>query len=108
MAPYGKNLLRPCPIIDHPSVMKTAVARNNAYPTHEGAEELFTELHPGLIEYSAEVGRVLDPVWEKETWTHTWLESDPDYQRRLTREGDADELPDEAGALEADQVGACS
>jgi MoaA/NifB/PqqE/SkfB family radical SAM enzyme len=108
MAPYGKNLLRPCPIIDHPSVLKTAVERNNAYPTHEGAEDLFTELHPGLNEYAAQVAEILDPVWEKETWIHQWLLSDPDYQRRLSRAGDADELPEEAGALVVDEVGACS
>jgi len=108
MAPYGKNLLRPCPIIDHPSVLMTAVERNDAHPTHEGAEELFTRLHPGLNEYAARVGEVLDPVWQKETWIHSWLQSDPDYQRRLARGGDADELENEAPAKVAEEVGATS
>jgi MoaA/NifB/PqqE/SkfB family radical SAM enzyme len=106
MAPYGKNLLRPCPIIDHPSVLMTAVERNHAYPTHEGAETLFTDLHPGLNDYAAAVGEILDPIWEQQTWIHRWLESDPDYQRRLSRGGDADELPDEAPAEVAQEVGA--
>ena len=83
MEPFGKNLLRPCPIIDHPAVMKKAVERNGAYPTHEGAESLFNELQPGLHEYAARCARQLDPVWENEMpGSHTWLASDPDYQRR--------------------------
>ena len=59
---------------------------------------LFHELQAGLHDYAAEVREALNPVWENETWVHTWLASDPDYQRRLALAGDADELADEAGA----------
>jgi MoaA/NifB/PqqE/SkfB family radical SAM enzyme len=106
MAPYGKNILLPCPIIDHPSVMRKAVERNGAYATHEGAMSLFHELRPGLQAYSGEVRKALKPVWENETaWAHTWLASDPDYQRRLRQTGDADTLPEEAGDKMGDEVG---
>ena len=107
MAPYGKNVLLPCPIIDHPSVMRKAVERNGAYATHEGAMSLFHELRPGLQEYSAKVREALNPVWENETeWAHKWLASDPDYQRRLGCKADADVLPEEAGDHAAETVGA--
>jgi MoaA/NifB/PqqE/SkfB family radical SAM enzyme len=98
MQPFGKNLLRPCPIIDHPAVLKRAVERNGAHATHEGAESLINELQPGLHAYSAAVRDVLTPVWQNEMpWAHTWLEADPEYQRRKARGGDASQLPDEAG-----------
>jgi len=99
MQPFGRNLLRPCPLIDHPAVIKAAVERNNARPTHEGAESLLNELQPGLRAYAQAVAEKLDPIWENDMpWVHAWLESDIEYQRRLARGGDADELPDEAGA----------
>lgn len=107
MQPFGKNLLRPCPLIDHPAVMKKAVERNNAYPTHEGAESLFNELQPGLHKYARAVRDTLNPVWQNEMpWVHTWLEPDPEYKRRLSRGGDADDLADEAGEQMAEEVGA--
>jgi len=108
MAPYGKNILLPCPIIDHPSVLRKAVERSGAHPTHDGAESLFSELRPGLQEYSAKVRERLNPVWENDVpWAHTWLASDPDYQRRLGRDGDADTLADEAADQAVEEVGIC-
>jgi MoaA/NifB/PqqE/SkfB family radical SAM enzyme len=89
MQPFGKNLLRPCPIIDHPAVMKRAVERNGAYATHEGAESLLNELQPGLHEYAAGVREVLNPIWQNEmAWAHAWLEptgvsASPGAGRRL-------------------------
>lgn len=109
MQPFGKNLLRPCPIIDHPAVMKRAVERNNAYPTHEGAESLLHELQPGLHAYAAAVREKLNPIWQSEMkWVDAYLESDPEYQRRLSRPGDADDLAEEAGEPVAEEVGARS
>lgn len=98
MQPFGKNLLRPCPLIDHPGVMKRAVERNNAYATHEGAESIITDLQPGLHAYAAGVKAKLNPIWENEMpWTRAWLEADAEYQRRAKRAGDASELAEEAG-----------
>ena len=105
MQPFGKNLLRPCPIIDHPAVMKKAVERNGAYATHEGAESLINELQPGLHAYATAVRDKLNPIWQNEMpWAHQWLEADPEYQRRKQRGRDADGLADEAGEEIADEV----
>jgi MoaA/NifB/PqqE/SkfB family radical SAM enzyme len=106
MAPFGKNLLLPCPLIDHPGVMKKAVERNGAYPTHEGAESLINEMQPDLHVYAKQAREALTPVWENTTWAHQWLESDPDYNRRLKRGGDADQLAEEAGPVKPQRVGA--
>lgn len=98
MQPFGGNLLRPCPIIDHPAVMKRVVERNNAYATHDGAETLINELQPGLHAYAAGVRDVLNPIWQNEmAWAHEWLDADSEYQRRKQRGVDADNTADEAG-----------
>lgn len=55
MQPFCYNTLRPCPIIDHPEIMRSAVKKWGAYPTHQGAEKIFTELSDGLDRYAAEV-----------------------------------------------------
>ena len=106
MQPFGKNLLRPCPIIDHPGVMKRAVERNGAYPTHDGAETLLTELQPGLHAYSASVRDKLNPIWENEMpWAHAWLNADAEYQHRKQLGRDATQLDDEAGDLVEEVAG---
>ena len=100
MAPFGKNLLLPCPLIDHPGVMKKAVERSGAYPTHDGALGMLNEMQPELHVYAKQVREALTPVWQQETWAHTWLQSDPDYMKRVGKGADADELAGEAGAPE--------
>jgi hypothetical protein len=93
LQPFSKNLMRPCPIIDQPTVLKYAVQRNGAYPTHEGAESLFDELEPGLHEYAAKAKELLDPIWENDMpWVHQWLTTHADYQEALSRPGDAEDI----------------
>lgn len=76
MQPFGYNTLRPCPIIDHPEVMRSAIEKYRAYPTHEGAEKTYTELSAGLDKYAAEVEAVFTPVWEEEymSWADKWMQ----------------------------------
>ena len=75
MQPFSYNTLRPCPIIDHPKVMRTALKRFSAYPTHEGAERTFTELADGLDAYSRAVEELYTPIWEREYgWAQSWME----------------------------------
>jgi len=38
--PFHPNLLTPCPIIDHPQMLRDMVAEANARPTHTGAEDI--------------------------------------------------------------------
>jgi len=40
--PFGENLMAPCPIIDHPSALRSIVLESGAKPTHPGADTLLT------------------------------------------------------------------
>ncbi len=61
--PYSDNLLRPCMIIDNPSVLRDIVAESGAHPTHPGAESLITVLAPALDKYAADYAKIVDSVW---------------------------------------------
>lgn len=77
MQPFSYNTPRPCPIIDHPKIMRTAIKTWGAYPTHEGAEKTFTdaELRKGLDSYALEVEELYAPVWDREYgWAEKWME----------------------------------
>lgn len=63
--PYCSNLLRPCMIIDNPTVLREAVKEGNAHPTHTGADTIINELAPSLDEYAAEYGQLADQAWER-------------------------------------------
>ena len=83
LQPFGRNLLRPCPLIDHPGVFRREVEHYGAYPTHPGAESLMTTLGPGLGDYARGMRDVFEPVWVDEYgWVDTWLGTDPEWQRR--------------------------
>jgi hypothetical protein len=83
LQPFGRNLLRPCPLIDHPGVFRKAVERHGPYPTHPGAESLVTSLEPGLGDYARGLRDVYEPVWEEEyRWVDEWLSTDSEWQRR--------------------------
>ena len=93
--PFNHNLLKPCPLIDNPKVMRWAVKNFGAYPTHPGAESLVTELADGLDKYSAELGAVYAPVWKKEYshWADTWNEGLwGEKYASLTEEGDPEKI----------------
>jgi MoaA/NifB/PqqE/SkfB family radical SAM enzyme len=64
------NLLRPCMLIDHPDVGREIFSSEGAYATHEGAEEIFTDLAGKMDAYSEAYGEIADPVWESEFADH--------------------------------------
>lgn len=64
------NLLRPCMLIDHPEVGREIFASEGAYPTHDGAEEIFTVLAGEMDTYSRAYGKIADAVWETEFADH--------------------------------------
>lgn len=64
------NLLRPCMLIDHPDAGRELFASEGAYPTHEGAETIFTTLADSMDAYAAAYAEVADPVWEEEFGDH--------------------------------------
>jgi MoaA/NifB/PqqE/SkfB family radical SAM enzyme len=93
--PFNHNLLKPCPLIDNPKVMRWAVESYGAHPTHQGAESLVTSLADGLDKYSADLGALTDPIWEKDfrPWTDKWEAGIwGDGYKNLTTEGDPDKI----------------
>jgi MoaA/NifB/PqqE/SkfB family radical SAM enzyme len=61
-----ENLLRPCMLIDHPEVGREIFHSEGVYPTHRGADEIFTELSGELDNYATSYAEVADKAWEKE------------------------------------------
>jgi len=65
--PYGNgNLLAPCMIIDNPQILREAIAKTGAYPTHEGASVILDrQVRQGLDEYAHQIHQITSPVWEE-------------------------------------------
>ena len=72
--PFSKNLLLPCPLIDHPEVFREIRQKYNLRPTHPKAETLTGVLAPMLDQYSAEVRQKFDRIW-KENYQSRFKES---------------------------------
>jgi len=60
MRPYCENPYRPCMLIDVPHVSRAAFSMPGVYPTHAGAETLFTDLADDMDEYGAAYGKLAD------------------------------------------------
>lgn len=63
--PFNHNLLMPCMLIDNPEQSREIMAACHACPTHAGAESLVTGLCGALDEYSADVTRLYEPLWDE-------------------------------------------
>lgn len=63
--PYDKNLLLPCPLIDHPRIIRELVKRFHLHPTHPQAENFIYQLAPKIDQYSKKVHPVMDRTWKK-------------------------------------------
>ena len=67
------NMLAPCMIIDNPEILRTAVKKCKAKPTHEGAETIITDtkITKALDCYSCEWHKITDniseDVWKEES-----------------------------------------
>jgi MoaA/NifB/PqqE/SkfB family radical SAM enzyme len=64
--PYSDNLLTPCMIIDNPDVYREVVHSCNAYPTHDGAEDVLMKIKNELDDYGRRIRALEDPIWERE------------------------------------------
>lgn len=64
--PFSDNLYLPCMLIDHPEVSRGFYKDCPIYPTHDGAECLFSDISEGLDKYSKGVKNTYADVWEKE------------------------------------------
>jgi MoaA/NifB/PqqE/SkfB family radical SAM enzyme len=62
-----KNWLMPCCIIDNPEVLRNAVKKTGAYPTHPGAETIITDkkIIKHLDNYSKEMTKLTKDLWNK-------------------------------------------
>jgi len=60
MRPYCTNPYRPCMLIDVPHLSRAAFSMPGVYPTHAGAETLFTDLADDMDEYGAAYGELAD------------------------------------------------
>ncbi|MGQ9608399.1 MAG: radical SAM protein [bacterium] len=83
----NKNLLLPCMIIDHPETLREVVSEFNAYPTHEGAETILTEMADYLDRYSAEYAKLADEAWKnygkKDIWTRDVWKAEESADEKL-------------------------
>lgn len=61
-----ENLLRPCPIIDRPQILRDAVAKFHPTCSQEGGDATITTLAGGLNDYARRLRALLDPVWVEE------------------------------------------
>jgi len=65
--PYDPNLLMPCMWIDHTKVVRELYKKYKPVETDGGSDVLKDEeLKRGLDEYSKNVRKLYDPIWEKE------------------------------------------
>lgn len=63
--PYCENLLLPCPLIDHPKIIRELVEEFNLYPTHPQAENFICHLGSKIDEYARKVHQLMDKVWKE-------------------------------------------
>ncbi len=75
--PYSENLLTPCMIIDNPDVYREVVHSCNAYPTHDGAEDVLTKIKDDLDDYGRRFRALSDPIWEREKAEYGYAELPP-------------------------------
>lgn len=64
--PFSKNLLLPCPLIDHPHIFREIYQEYNLKPSHEGAETLIKILGPQIDKYSERVHQIFDKIWQED------------------------------------------
>jgi len=64
--PFDRNHLRPCPIIDHPEMLREIVGESAAKPTEPGAEEILGgPLAGALDERAAAWVPLADAIWRR-------------------------------------------
>ena len=63
----------PCPMRDHHAFARETIEAFGARPMDEDAARALAdpEYHRRLVEYDEEVGKLLDPLWEKEIYPDT-------------------------------------
>jgi len=66
LQPFSDNLLTPCMIIDNPQILRQAVIKSGARPTHQEADLFLNgKIGKGLDEYAKRMQEITRPLWEK-------------------------------------------
>jgi len=60
--PFSRNLLRPCPLIDNPEMLKEMVLASGARSTHMYEEESVEVIAEKLGGYASEWGSIADEI----------------------------------------------
>jgi MoaA/NifB/PqqE/SkfB family radical SAM enzyme len=60
------NPLRPCMIIDHPEVFREAASMDGVYFTHDGADNVVTDISNFLDHYAADYAHLSEKAWKEE------------------------------------------
>jgi MoaA/NifB/PqqE/SkfB family radical SAM enzyme len=63
--PFSENYFRPCLLIDHPQQGREFALHLAKYFTHEGAEQLFTDLAQAIDGYSEAYAAIAEEAWDK-------------------------------------------
>jgi MoaA/NifB/PqqE/SkfB family radical SAM enzyme len=87
MRPYCLNPYRPCMLIDVPQVSRTAFCMPGVYPTHPGAETLFTDLAADMDRYAAQYGELADKAWAQHPLRPVYKREVEPPKRRVRRIG---------------------
>ena len=73
--PFNRNMLRPCPMLENPELLKEMVDKTGAHGTNAECEETVDELCAKCKEYAAEWATVADELWNKEEHHHKAYEN---------------------------------
>ena len=82
--PYDENMYLPCTLIDHPEIIRQVYEETHPYPTHEGAMKMLLdpEIRQELDNYSREVKKLYQKVWEEEVSKGMWGIAREDYRKK--------------------------
>jgi len=65
--PYSENYFRPCMLMDHPEKGREFALRHAKYFTHEGAEDLFTNMAQSIDVYAKAYEEIAEAAWREKT-----------------------------------------
>lgn len=63
--PFSANLRRPCPIIDHPEMLREMVKESGARGTQMSDDETVDQFADKMAGYAAAWGKLADEIWER-------------------------------------------
>lgn len=68
--PFNRNMLRPCPMLENPELLKEIVDKTGAKGTNAECEETVDQLCAKCKQYAADWAPVADKIWNAESHEH--------------------------------------